>query len=55
VKDSESVSLEDLRNHVKLVMPAHCAPRQIHVVTTIPRTAIGKPQRSLLVGTVTQS
>ena len=54
VKDSDTVSLEDLRNHVKLVMPAHCAPRQIHVVSSIPRTAIGKPQRSLLVGSVTQ-
>jgi O-succinylbenzoic acid--CoA ligase len=54
VKDSDTVSLEDLRNHVKLVMPAHCAPRQIHVVATIPRTAIGKPQRSLLVGSLTQ-
>ena len=54
VKDSDTVSLEDLRNHVKLVMPAHCAPRQIHVVSAIPRTAIGKPQRALLVGSVTQ-
>jgi O-succinylbenzoic acid--CoA ligase len=54
VEGSNNVSLEDLRNHVKLVMPAHCAPRQIHVVATIPRTAIGKPQRSLLVGSLTQ-
>jgi O-succinylbenzoic acid--CoA ligase len=55
VEGSNNVSLEDLRNHVKQVMPAHCAPREIHFVSSIPRTAIGKPQRSLLVSSLSKS
>jgi O-succinylbenzoic acid--CoA ligase len=44
-----SVSLDALRGHVKQTLPAHCAPRHVHFVTEIPRTALGKPQRSVLV------
>ena len=43
------VSLEQMREHVKSALPAHCAPKALHVVGSIPRTALGKPQRSLLV------
>lgn len=55
VQDSTSITMEELRNHVKLVMPAHCAPRNVHVVSTIPRTSLGKPQRALLVRSVSTS
>jgi O-succinylbenzoic acid--CoA ligase len=45
----ESISLDAIRGHVKQTLPAHCAPRHIHFVGEIPRTALGKPQRSILV------
>jgi O-succinylbenzoic acid--CoA ligase len=47
--DKNEVLLDALRAHVKQTLPAHFAPRQMHVVSEIPRTALGKPQRSLLV------
>lgn len=43
------ITLDFLRGHIKQTMPAHCAPRAIHFVSEIPRTALGKPQRSVLV------
>jgi O-succinylbenzoic acid--CoA ligase len=52
---SDSISLDALRGHVKQTLPAHCAPRRIHYVTEIPRTALGKPQRSLLVNSLQKS
>lgn len=42
-------TLEEIRNHVKDTLPAFCAPKQLHLVTAIPRTALGKPQRQALV------
>jgi O-succinylbenzoic acid--CoA ligase len=47
--DAELISLQAVREHVKQTLPAHCAPQQIHFVTEIPRTALGKPQRSILI------
>jgi O-succinylbenzoic acid--CoA ligase len=47
--ETDKVSLDAVRAHVKQTLPAHCAPRQIHFVKEIPRTALGKPQRSLLI------
>ena len=44
-----SVSLEELRDHVKETLPAHCAPQYVHFISEIPRTALGKPQRNLLI------
>ena len=46
---TDKPSLNAVRAHVKQTLPAHCAPRQLHIVSEIPRTALGKPQRSLLV------
>ena len=46
---ADSISLDALRGHVKKSLPAHFAPRQVHIVSEIPRTALGKPQRSALV------
>ena len=46
---ADSISLDALRGHVKKSLPAHFAPREVHIVSEIPRTALGKPQRSALV------
>lgn len=40
--------LDAVRDHVKATLPAWCAPRAIHLVAEIPRTALGKPIRSAL-------
>jgi O-succinylbenzoic acid--CoA ligase len=42
--------LENVRSHVKASLPAYCAPRELVVVDTIPRTALGKVRRHLLPG-----
>jgi O-succinylbenzoic acid--CoA ligase len=44
----DEISLESVREHVKATLPAHCAPKHLHVVRDIPRTALGKPMRSVL-------
>lgn len=49
VVSADPPSLESVREHVKTSLPAHCAPKQIHVVGSIPRTALGKPRRHELV------
>lgn len=41
-------ALEALRDHVCAVLPAFCAPKEVRVVATLPRTALGKVQRHLL-------
>ena len=41
-------SLDELRRHVKTSMPAFAAPRELVVVTTLPRTALGKVRRETL-------
>ena len=43
-------TLADLRATVSEQLPAFCAPKELHVVTTLPRTALGKVQRHLLAG-----
>lgn len=48
VSDHE-ISLEEARETVKTILPAYCAPKIIQRVTEIPRTALGKPQRSALI------
>ena len=53
--DKNEVSLDALRAHVKQTLPAHFAPRHMHVVSEIPRTALGKPKRSLLVESLKSS
>jgi O-succinylbenzoic acid--CoA ligase len=53
--DKHELSLDALRAHVKQTLPAHFAPRQMHVVSEIPRTALGTPQRSLLVESLKSS
>lgn len=48
IVSDDDVSLEELRDLVKQTLPAHCAPKKIVRVDSIPRTALGKPQRSAL-------
>jgi O-succinylbenzoic acid--CoA ligase len=38
-------SLESLREVVKRTLPAHCAPREVEVVASLPQTALGKVRR----------
>jgi O-succinylbenzoic acid--CoA ligase len=42
------VTLEEIRDHVKQTLPAWCAPKALHVVGSVPRTALGKPRRAEL-------
>lgn len=42
-------TLDALREAVKAVLPAHAAPKQLVLVPALPRTAIGKVQRSQLI------
>lgn len=51
VSDTD-IPLEELRDVVKQTLPVHCAPKSIIRIDAIPRTAIGKPQRSVLVASV---
>ena len=46
---THNISLNAVRGHVKETLPAYCAPKEVHIVSAIPRTALGKPQRAQLV------
>jgi O-succinylbenzoic acid--CoA ligase len=41
-------TLAELRDAVKQELPAHCAPRRLVLVETIPRSALGKVRRAAL-------
>jgi O-succinylbenzoic acid--CoA ligase len=41
-------TLASLRAHVAERLPAFCAPKELHLVEVLPRTALGKVQRHLL-------
>ncbi len=41
-------TLSECRAHVAEQMPAFCAPKELHTVAALPRTALGKVQRYLL-------
>jgi o-succinylbenzoate---CoA ligase len=43
-----SVTLDELRDHVRATLPAHAAPRAIELVPEIPMLASGKPDRARL-------
>jgi O-succinylbenzoic acid--CoA ligase len=40
-----SVTLDELRDHVRTTLPAHAAPRAVELVAEIPMLASGKPDR----------
>lgn len=41
-------TLAELRAYVTAALPAFCAPKELHLVASLPRTALGKVQRHLL-------
>lgn len=43
-------SIDELRDHVKQTLPAYAAPRAVHVVESLSRTALGKLRRHDLLG-----
>lgn len=52
--ESQNLDLDEVRAHVKLTLPSYCAPQKIFLVNEIPRTTLGKPQRSRLVELATR-
>ena len=50
VPNGDPPTLEALRTHTKRHVPAFAAPRRLVLVETIPRTALGKVQRTRLPG-----
>lgn len=51
-KDSEILSVEQVRSHVKQTLPSFCAPQRIFNVREIPKTSLGKPQRAQLIASL---
>ncbi|MEA3020385.1 MAG: o-succinylbenzoate---CoA ligase [Actinomycetota bacterium] len=49
VAEGDAPTLDALRDAVKVLLPAYAAPKQLVLVDALPRTAIGKVQRRLLV------
>ncbi len=49
VDPAEPPTLDALRAHVKATLPAYAAPRSLELRGDLPRTAIGKVQRKLLI------
>lgn len=47
-------TLDRVREHVKDSLPVWCAPKHVHLVEEIPRTALGKPKRADLVASINQ-
>ena len=52
-KTSQTHSLAEWRGHVAETLPRFMAPRQVVLVDSIPRSALGKPQRQALKETLT--
>ena len=48
VPSGDPPSLDDIRGAVKAELPAYCAPKQLVLVETLPRTAVGKVKRAEL-------
>lgn len=54
-KDKNAPALEDLRDFVAESLPRFCAPRQLVVVDSLPRTSLGKVLRRALVDDLASS
>lgn len=52
IVSNQPQSLEEIRESVKTLLPAHCAPKQVFFVNEIPRTALGKPKRIELIASI---
>ncbi|MBU3703086.1 MAG: TetR family transcriptional regulator [Ilumatobacteraceae bacterium] len=49
----EEPSLEEVQDHVCVELPRYCAPRRLIVVSSLPRTSLGKVRRRDLVEELT--
>lgn len=49
LETSAEISLDELRDHVSETLPRYCAPKQMVIVDSLPRTALGKVVRRKLV------
>ena len=45
IVSTEELSLREVREHCKITLPAHAAPKHVHRINEVPRTALGKPRR----------
>lgn len=50
VPGPQAPDLQSLRDHLRAELPAYCAPRELVLLTEIPRTALGKITRHRLTG-----
>jgi o-succinylbenzoate---CoA ligase len=48
VEGADPPTLDALRDHVRATLPTYAAPRELRLVTDLPRTALGKIRRNLL-------
>lgn len=53
LKPGQDLLLDELRDHVKASLASYCAPQRLILVDQIPRTALGKAQRDVLVAQIT--
>ena len=53
--DGDAFTLIDLRSHVGESLPMFCAPKELRLVESLPRTALGKVQRHVLVQSPNES
>ena len=53
VNPGEEISLAELRDHVSGELPRYCVPKQLIIVDSLPRTALGKVMRRSLVEQLT--
>lgn len=51
-KGSAPLTLDEVRAHVKQTLPSFYAPKKIILVTEIPKTSLGKPQRATLIASL---
>lgn len=54
LKPGQDLLLNELRDHVKASLASYCAPKRLILVDQIPRTALGKAQRDVLVAQITE-
>ena len=55
VPSAEVPTLAELRARVATQLPSFCAPKELRLVDVLPRTALGKVQRHVLVQSPNES
>jgi o-succinylbenzoate---CoA ligase len=51
-RTTQHISLDEIRAHVKNTLASYCAPQRIVIVNEIPKTSLGKPQRTKLIASL---